>query len=104
VAAWQGDPHCDHVAGAAIARVVAARTGLPHFSYPVWGWMLPDGAPVPGVSGQRLRVAAHLPAKRRAIAQHASQHGRVIHDDPTGFCLPAALLQKLCGPYEVYLR
>jgi hypothetical protein len=94
------------VAGAAIARAVATRTGLPLLSYPVWGWMLPDDALVPAAttSGARLRVAAHLPAKRRAIAQHASQHGRVIHDDPTGFCLPAALLRKLCGPYEVYLR
>jgi hypothetical protein len=49
-------------------------------------------------------VTARLGAKRRAIAAHASQHGRVVHDDPTGFRLPASLLAALTGPYEVYLR
>jgi LmbE family N-acetylglucosaminyl deacetylase len=104
VAAWRGDPHCDHVAGARLAADVAARAGLALLSYPVWGWALPDHATVPDSTGRRLRVTARLGAKRRAIAAHASQHGRVIHDDPTGFRLPASLLAALTGPYEVYLR
>jgi LmbE family N-acetylglucosaminyl deacetylase len=104
VTAWRGDPHCDHVAAARLAADVADRAGLRLLSYPVWGWELPDQATVPASSGRRLLVTARLGAKRRAIAAHASQHGRVIQDDPTGFRLPASLLAALTGPYEVYLR
>jgi LmbE family N-acetylglucosaminyl deacetylase len=48
-------------------------------------------------------VTPHLPAKRRAIAAHASQFGRRVTDDPTGFVLPETLLQVLVKPWETFL-
>lgn len=105
LAPWQHDPHCDHLAAHGMATVAAARCGGRHLSYPVWGWTLPPGASLPGPapSGVRLDITAHLPAKRRAIAAHASQHGGLIDDDPAGFQLPPALLDVLTRPYETFL-
>ena len=53
--------------------------------------------------GWRLDVTPHLPAKGRAIAAHASQSGRSIIDDPTGFVLPQSLLRALAKPWETFL-
>ncbi len=55
------------------------------------------------VHGWRLDVTAHLPAKRRAIAAHASQYGRRITDDPRGFQLPTELLRAFDTPWETFL-
>ena len=49
------------------------------------------------------RSQAHLPAKRRAIAAHASQYGALIDDDPAGFQLPADLLSIFDQPWETFL-
>jgi LmbE family N-acetylglucosaminyl deacetylase len=105
LATWQHDPHPDHVAAQAIARRAAALAGARVVSYPVWGWALPPRRRLPcgEVAGVRIDVARHLPAKRRAIAAHASQVGGVIDDDPAGFRLPPALLDATCRPFEVYL-
>jgi len=105
LAAWEHDPHPDHVAAAAIARRAAGLAGARLLSYPVWGWALPPGKrlPIGAIAGARLDIAAHLPAKRRAIAAHASQHGAVVADDPRGFRLPATLLAALDQPFEVFL-
>ena len=102
---WEHDPHADHVAAHAIARSAARLTGTRLVSYPVWGWALPprQRLPVAAVAGARLDVARHLPAKRRAIAAHASQHSGVIADDPDGFRLPASLLSAVDRPFEVFL-
>ncbi|UFN46900.1 PIG-L family deacetylase [Roseomonas sp. OT10] len=106
------DPHKDHVATWAIARAVAARSGLRLLGYPVWSWrhLYPAIAPVEPVElpapprGRRLDVAAHLPAKRRAVAAHRSQTTRLIADDPDGFVLNEAVLAVLLRPYELYLE
>lgn len=105
LAPWEHDPHCDHEAAHLLARAVAGKLGLPHLSYPVWGWTLADGLELRGPlpQGWRLDVAAHLPAKRSAIAAHRSQHGQVIPDDPTGFTLPAEFLSFFAAPFETYL-
>ncbi|MBD0270717.1 MAG: PIG-L family deacetylase [Acetobacteraceae bacterium] len=102
---WEHDPHADHVAAHAIARTAARRTGARLVSYPVWGWALPprQRLPVAAVAGARLDTARHLPAKRRAIAAHASQRAGVIADDPNGFRLPASLLSAVDRPFEVFL-
>ena len=101
-APWRHDPHCDHVA----AQAMACASGLRVLSYPVWGWTLPADTALPDapVEGWRLDITAHLPAKRRAIAAHASQYGDLIADDPTGFRLPSDLLAVFDRPYEVFLR
>ncbi len=103
---WRHDPHCDHEAAAAMAVAVAARCGVRRLSYPVWGWTLPGDTVLPdeAIAGWRLDVSAELAAKRRAIAAHASQHGRVVTDDPGGFVLPEALLGVFAGRYEVFLE
>jgi LmbE family N-acetylglucosaminyl deacetylase len=53
--------------------------------------------------GRRLDISAHLPAKRRAIAAHASQYGGIITDDPAGFQLPSDLLREFDSPWETFL-
>jgi LmbE family N-acetylglucosaminyl deacetylase len=104
-ATWAHDPHCDHQAAHKIAAAVAARAGLRHIAYPVWGWALPASTALPDdpAIGWRLDIAASLAAKRQAIAAHRSQHGGLIDDDPNGFVLPAALLELFERPYEVFL-
>ncbi len=105
IAPWVADPHCDHEAAAQIADLLAAATHLPLLSYPVWGWLLDEAAPVaePRRNGWRLDISAQLPAKRHAIAAHQSQYGGVITDAPDGFRLPASLLAVFDQPYEVFI-
>jgi LmbE family N-acetylglucosaminyl deacetylase len=103
-APWQHDPHCDHLAAHRMAQAAAARLGLRHIAYPVWGWTLPANDTLEtSVAGGRLDIERHLPAKRRAIAAHASQHGGVVTDDPNGFALPRHLLAVFDEPFEVFL-
>jgi LmbE family N-acetylglucosaminyl deacetylase len=103
-APWQHDPHCDHLAAHRMAVEAATRLRLRHIAYPVWGWTLPaNDALDTVVAGGRLDIERHLPAKRRAIAAHASQHGKVVPDDPSGFTLPQGLLSVFDAPYEVFL-
>jgi LmbE family N-acetylglucosaminyl deacetylase len=105
LACWRADPHGDHEAAAAIAAAACAAEGVRHLAYPVWSWMLPGEAEVPDPTGRamRLDIARHLPAKRRAIGCHATQHAGLIDDDPDGFVLPAAFLARFDGPTEVFI-
>lgn len=102
---WEHDPHPDHVSANLIGRDVARMTGLPLLRYPVWGWTLPPRhwLPKQPISGVRLAMGQHLPAKRRAIAAHASQYTDMIADDPRGFRLPQRLLSALDQPWEAFL-
>jgi LmbE family N-acetylglucosaminyl deacetylase len=102
---WEYDPHGDHVAAHAIASRAAVLAGVRLLSYPVWGWALPPWRrlDVGAFAGARIDITAQLPAKRRAIAAHASQHGAVVADDLRGFRLPTALLAALDQPFEVFL-
>lgn len=104
LAPWRHDPHCDHEAADLLARAVAGRLGLRHLSYPVWGWTLPAEHPLPALpTGLRLDITRDLVAKERAIMAHRSQYGGLITDDPTGFILPANLLQAFAVPHETFL-
>ena len=104
LAPWRHDPHCDHEAADLLARAVASRLGVSHLSYPVWGWILPAGHPLPArPSGVRLDIAADLATKQAAILAHKSQYGGLIEDDPGGFTLPRALLLVFERPYETFL-
>ncbi len=106
LASWGSDPHCDHAATHAIAARAAARSGLRHLSYPVWGWTLPAGQPLGaiGIAGFRLPVGRHMRVKLRALRAHASQLGGVVTDDPTGFRLTARVLRRMLRPYETFLE
>lgn len=102
---WRHDPHCDHAAAATIADAVAARAGLRHLAYPVWGWTLPADTVLPGgaPSGWRLDITPFRSRKRQAIRAHVSQYGDLITDDPTGFRLPADLLSVFDSCFETFL-
>ncbi|MCJ8142240.1 PIG-L family deacetylase [Ancylobacter sp. A5.8] len=103
---WRHDPHCDHRASFALAAAACReRPEVRLLAYPIWGFELPpqevidDGRP----DGFRLDIAAHLPAKRAAIAAHASQVTRLIDDDPQGFVLSAEQLARFDRPFEIFL-
>ena len=84
------------------------------FAYPVWG--LAFAHPIPGFPlptepvwpapprGVRLDTAGHLPAKRRAVAAHASQITGLIADSPAGFRLPPEALALAFRPFEMFLE
>ncbi len=104
LAPWRHDPHCDHEAADLLAGAVAGRLALRHLSYPVWGWTLPADHFLPELpDGLRLDISRDLAAKTEAIMAHRSQYGGLITDDPTGFMLPAGLLQVFKRPYETFL-
>jgi LmbE family N-acetylglucosaminyl deacetylase len=104
-APWRHDPHADHEAAALIGEAAAHVTNVRLLAYPLWGWTLQPDRTVQDhrVCGWRLEITAHLAAKRRAIAAHASQWGALIHDDPAGFQLPADLLSIVDRPWETFL-
>lgn len=76
------DPHCDHVATAAIAARAAALGALRHLSYAIWSRWRGD-APEPPAC--RFDTAPQRARKARAIACHRSQLGCVAGLDPGGF-------------------
>jgi len=102
---WRHDPHCDHKAAAAIVALARRqRPGVRIYEYPVWGWTLPPETEVgPAPEGLRLDVSAFQAIKAKAVAAHESQVSDLIHDDPTGFRLEPAMIERLCGPYERFV-
>ncbi|WP_018390788.1 PIG-L deacetylase family protein [Ancylobacter sp. FA202] len=104
---WRHDPHGDHKASFALARAAARRVpGATLWEYPIWGLTLPPQLPLPGARphGVRVRVANHLPAKRRAIAAHASQTTALIVDDPKGFRLTPDMLARFDTDWETFME
>lgn len=102
---WGHDPHCDHQAAAAIVRLARGRLGaIRSYAYPVWGWTLPEGTEVGGApTGLRVDVGAHRSAKAAAIAAHRSQTTDLIADDPTGFRLEPAMIDRFTGDFEIFI-
>lgn len=110
LATWEHDPHGDHAATFAIAAALARATGARLLAYPVWGWA--HAYPVPGFPlppppwlpvpprGHRFAMAHWLPAKRAAIAAHASQTGQLAG----GFTLPPEALALADRPFEILLE
>lgn len=101
------DHHEDHRSTARIAGRVAAKVpGVTVFSYPLWSrWDDPD---------LMSRILCHGPlaldpgpwrdAKRAAIDAHATQLGRVVRDDPTGFTMSAEFVDAFVEAPEIYWR
>ena len=105
VVTWRHDPPCDHKASAAIVGLAQPHMpGVRIYEYPVWGWTLPPETEVgPAPVGLRLDVSAYRAVKARAVAAHESQTTDLISDDPQGFRLEPAMIERLCGPYERFV-
>jgi LmbE family N-acetylglucosaminyl deacetylase len=93
-----GDAHRDHRAACAIgvAACEAAAPAALRLEFAVWGadWTGPEAWPID--------VGAVVADKQRALAQHRSQLGLVVCDDPQGFILPPDLLARCARPVEIY--
>ncbi|MCJ2033076.1 PIG-L deacetylase family protein [Methylobacterium sp. J-068] len=102
---WGHDPHCDHQAAAAIVTLARGRLGrIRSFAYPVWGWTLPEGTEVGDApTGYRIDVGVHRAAKAQAVAAHRSQTTDLIADDPAGFRLEAAMIERFLGRHEIFI-
>src|SRR5262249_19537705 len=83
LAPWRVDPHCDHEAAHCIAAAIAAKLGIRHMSFPVWGWTLPPGRLLDAgaATGWRLNISGHLSRKMEAIHCYRSQYRGLIADD-----------------------
>ena len=106
---WRRDPHGDHVATWRLMR--AAVTGLPvpprWLEYPVWAWTKAGNSAAPGAAEMkawRIDISSVLTRKQDAIAQHRSQLGRLIDDDPAGFVLEPEMLAHFAHPWELFLE
>lgn len=106
---WRRDPHCDHEATWRLLRGAAAQlASAPHWlEYPIWAWehAAEDAAPRAGEAvAWRLDISPVLARKQQAIAQHRSQMGAIIRDDPTGFVLQPEMLRHFAHSWELYLE
>jgi len=106
---WRRDPHCDHVSTWHLLR--AAIAGMPRrprwLEYPVWAWPHADAAVAPRRDEAcvwRIDITSVLARKQWAIAQHRSQLGRLIHDDPEGFVLKPEMLAYFTQPWELFIE
>lgn len=97
------DHRASHALGLAAMRHSARRAR--RLEYLVWPAPADRAQPANGRAHAAVwqvdiaRVAGH---KRRALAQHRSQLGQVVFDDPAGFTLPAALIAACEQPFETY--
>lgn len=107
---WRRDPHCDHQATTALIRAAISQTGWPGtlYEYPIWLYELAaqGDAPHPGeVEIFTFQLTEELlQKKKRAIENHASQLGQIIHDDPEAFSLKPQVLAHFLTPKEYYYR
>ncbi|MCB8837963.1 PIG-L family deacetylase [Aurantimonas sp. VKM B-3413] len=107
---WRRDPHCDHrgswhLVTEALESVAApART----LEYAIWLDELgaPADRPEPGEAELVVFDLTPEAAARKlsAVDAHLSQTGKLIDDDPTGFCLSPETIRRLTGPREAYWR
>jgi LmbE family N-acetylglucosaminyl deacetylase len=104
---WRRDPHCDHRASWRLTRD-SLRLANAHpkiLEYPIWLDEFGEEGDRPRQGEARpvaFDVAAALPAKRAAIAAHLTQTTRLIDDDPNGFRLTEAVIERLAQPTETY--
>ncbi len=106
-AASSQDPHCDHEATAAVAETVAAsRPGTQLWFYPVWSrWHNRDHLSAHGPGTPRVfDTRAWAAAKHRAIDAHASQLGRIVKDDPSGFAMDPDFVRFFTIEPEIYFE
>lgn len=107
---WREDPHPDHkevwrMADEAIKTMPNNESTV--LEYPVWFWergTLHDYMSGKEVSVYRMNIEKSVMFKEKAILQHASQLGKVIDDDPTGFCLSEEMVHYFLENDEVFLH
>jgi len=95
------DPHPDHQMAARAASILAQRRNAVVWSYPIRSPVIEAYLRAPQTL-VRFDVSAALGRKKRAIACHASQLGRVIHDDASGFHLTGQDILHHTQPFELY--
>lgn len=106
---WRRDPHCDHRDAWRLTQAALVQVGLTPelLEYAVWLDELgaPEDQPA---AAEAERVAFDigdvLDAKRAAVACHLTQTTDLIDDDPEGFRLTQATIDRLVGPTETYWR
>ncbi|WP_420596133.1 PIG-L deacetylase family protein [Deinococcus sp.] len=105
---WRRDPHPDHRAAHALTRAALAAFGAVRvLEYTVWlgERAAPGDVPKPGeVQRWAVRVEDQTNRKEAAIRLHRSQLGALIDDDPSGFVLPEAMIQRALGDHEQLLE
>lgn len=107
---WEGDPHIDHRACAALAGALAsaaakAAHALTLSRFAVWGRFVEADAP--GAAEALLRFVPGCTVKalkRRALARHATQMSALIDDDPDGFVMPPDMQLHFVEHDELFLR
>lgn len=104
---WRRDPHCDHRASWALATGAIAASGQSPaiLEYAIWLDELgaPGDHPAPG-EAKAVALAVPEAVKRHALLAHRSQLGAGPFDDPNGFALAPATIERLTGPQETYWR
>jgi LmbE family N-acetylglucosaminyl deacetylase len=102
---WTDDPHCDHKAAFRLAvrslREIVAPPRL--YAYPVWSWTIDLERNASEGDVFRLAIGGDLEIKRRALDCHESQLGKIIKDDPEGFCLSAENIALFMQPFETFI-
>ena len=101
------DHHEDHKVTARIAQEISEKhPDLEFYSYPLWcRWDDPDfDRTTVRHSPSIMPAGDYRPRKRAAIQAHQSQMGQVVMDDPAGFCLPPALVEKFITEDEIFWR
>ncbi len=106
---WRRDPHCDHQATWHLMRAAldGDRPRPRWLEYPVWAWMQPEGDVAPRTDeghAWRLDISPVIARKQQALSRHASQLGKIVHDDPTGFTLEPSVLAHFAMPWELFLE
>jgi len=108
-APWRRDVHPDHVASAGLIEDAAARARFKQLLfYPVWQPLqgTDEDAPRKGeVTTVCVEISPwHLARKRRAIAEHRSQTGSVVDDDPNGFRIDSSMLSAWTRASETFFQ
>jgi len=106
---WRRDPHCDHEGTWHLLRATfAVLEDHPRWlEYPVWAWPRAETSLAPRddeASAWRLDISSVLSRKQQAIAQHRSQMGALIRDDPEGFVLKPEMLTYFAQPWELFIE
>lgn len=106
---WRRDPHDDHRATWALftAALDALDSPVRRIEYPIWLLVHPGPDDLPEPHEGRLwrrDIAPVLDCKRAAILAHRSQTTDMIDDDPTGYCLPPAVLEQFFQPWEPFIE
>ncbi|WP_322890647.1 MULTISPECIES: PIG-L deacetylase family protein [unclassified Yoonia] len=97
------DPHCDHVTAALIAtNLLSRRPHLRLIYYPIWSRWVGAGMAPAVLNCRRTFYPVNAGLKSRAIAAHASQQGKVFHDDPNGFAMPPGFARLFAENPEIY--